>query len=260
MRPVLAILAWLMLSPGAVAAVAPSPGPLDPRIRTVVYDPNQVVLVRGTLGYAITVEFGPGEKIENVSIGDGLGWQITPNRRANLLFLKPVDHASPTDMTVVTNARRYNFDLRVDKARPKSNASLIFALRFEYPEMAQAVLAPVAPQEAPPAPQPPLQSNTAYSFKGVAKGLPTTVFDDGQATYFRFDDQTDYPAIFAVDDDGKEAVVNVSYRDNYLVVDRLAAGFTLRRGAEVTQIINDGYRMKAAAPSQLQPASKRKKP
>ena len=42
--------------------------------------------------------------------------------------------------------------------------------------------------------------------------LPISVFDDGKATYFQFDADTDYPAIFAVDDDGKEAVVDISYQ------------------------------------------------
>ncbi len=243
----------------AMATVVPTPGQQDPRIRTVVYDPDQVVLLQGYLGYAITVAFEPGEKIENVSIGDGLNWQITPNRRANLLFLKPTDRADPTDMTVVTNERHYSFDLRVERGRPKSTANLTFELRFEYPEMAKAVLVP-APAVAPPPPAPPQVVNKAYSFKGVAKGLPTTVFDDGAKTYFSFDDQTDYPAIFAVDDDGKEAVVNVSYRDNYLVVDRLAAAFILRRGAEITRITNDAYRSRPMSPSQLTPSGKGKKP
>ena len=49
------------------------------------------------------------------------------------------------------------------------------------------------------------------------------------------------PAIFAVDADKKEAVVNVSFRDNFLVVDRLARAFVLRRGAEISRIVNDGF-------------------
>ena len=105
-----------------------------------------------------------------------------------------------------------------------------------------------------------IPNTTESAKKAFAKGLPTTVFDDGAKTYFSFDDQTDYPAIFAVDDDGKEAVVNVSYRDNYLVVDRLAAAFILRRGAEITRITNDAYRSRPMSPSQLTPSGKGKKP
>ena len=48
--------------------------------------------------------------------------------------------------------------------------------------------------------------------------------------------------ISQVDPDRKEAVVNSATRDGYVVVDRLAGGFVLRRGALVTRIVNDGYR------------------
>ncbi len=36
------------------------------------------------------IEFGHGERIENVAVGDSSAWQVTPNKRANLLFLKPL--------------------------------------------------------------------------------------------------------------------------------------------------------------------------
>lgn len=257
-RWLLAALAVLLMPSAGLSEVRPTPGPEDPRIRSVLYDPDQVVLLEGVLGYATTVEFAPGEKIENVSIGDSLGWQITPNRRANLLFIKPVDKASPTDMTVVTNLRRYSFDLRVVEPHGRRKPDVTIELRFDYPEPAQAMVVAVAPSE-PKAPDKPLVANKAYSFKGVLRGLPTTVFDDGQATYFQFDADTDYPAIFAVDDDGKEAVVNISYRDGYMVVDRLAGAFVLRRGAEVTRVINSGYKGRGPSPT-AQGSSQGKRP
>ena len=59
------------------------------------------------------LEFEPGEKIETVSIGDALGWQVTPNRKADVLFVKPV-LKSTTNLTVLTDLRRYAFELRVE--------------------------------------------------------------------------------------------------------------------------------------------------
>ena len=72
------------------------------------------------------------------------------------------------------------------------------------------------------------------------------LFDDGQATYFAFGPDEDLPAIFAVDPDGGEAVVNSHMRAGYIVVDRLAPGFVLRRGSEVTKVFNDGWRSQQA--------------
>ncbi len=226
------------LTAGPALAVVPRPGPGDPRIHVVEYDPAEVVELRSALGFQLTVEFDPGEKIENVAIGDSLGWQVTPNRRANLLFLKPMSARPPTNMTVVTNQRRYNFQLSVQK---QASRSLPFSVVFLYAPPVVAVVEP------PPPPAPPVERNIAYSYEGSPKTLPAKVFDDGQDTYFAFRQEEDLPAIFAVDPDGGEAVVNTRQRDGYVVVDRVVRGFVLRRGSEVTRIYNDGFRVEEAS-------------
>jgi len=236
----------------AISAVVPEPGPGDPRIRIVRYEPDQVVELRAAIGYQMTLEFGPGERIENVSIGDGLGWQVTPNHKANLLFLKPLDVRSVTDMTVVTNLRRYVFDLSARRPAPRGDRSLIFRVRFEYPEPFVAV----AESKPAPAPQPPHDVNHAYRIEGAAESAPLRVFDDGHDTYFAFPSTTEYPAIFAVEPDRKEAVVNSATRDGYVVVDRLAGAFVLRHGAQVTRIVNDGY-LEPGGAAQASPPAKR---
>jgi type IV secretion system protein VirB9 len=153
-------------------------------------------------------------------------------------------------MSVVTNLRRYNFQLSV-RARPPSKV-IPFSVRFLYPEAVMALAAP-----PPPAP-PPVDRNHAYSYKGSNKTLPTRLFDDGQATYFQFQGQEDLPAIFAVEPGGDEAVVNSHVLDGFTVVDRLAPAFVLRRGSEVTRVFNDGYRTQEA--SALSPKPRRKDP
>ena len=90
----------------ALAAVVPLPSAGDPRMRVAKYAPEEVVELVGDLGYQMSIEFGDGELIENVSIGDAQGWQVTPNRKASLLFLKPIDQAAATNMTVVTSLAR----------------------------------------------------------------------------------------------------------------------------------------------------------
>ena len=237
---------------GALAAQLPEPGPGDPRIRVVHYDPNEVVELQATLGYQMTIEFGAGERIENVSIGDGLGWQITPNHKANLLFLKPLDVSRATDMTVITNLRRYVFDLHAHRNSRRGDRTLIFRLRFDYPEpyVAVAEVKPIPP------PRPPTDVNHAYHIEGPGRLTPQRVFDDGRSTYFVFAPTAEYPAIFAVDPDRKEAVVNTATRDGYLVIDRLAAAFVLRQGAEVTRIVNDGYPILAAGPQSPRPVKR----
>ena len=234
--PLLAVV--LALSASSALAVVPRPGPGDPRIHVVDYDPSDVVELRSALGFQLSVEFDPAEKIENVAIGDSLGWQVTPNRRANLLFLKPMSARPPTNMTVITNLRRYNFQLSVQR---QTSRSLPFRVRFLYAAPARAMI------EVPPPPPPPVERNAAYSYEGSGKALPIKVFDDGQDTYFSFRREEDLPAIYAVDPDGGEAVVNSRERDGYVVIDRVARGFVLRRGSEVTRIYNDGFRIDEAS-------------
>jgi type IV secretion system protein VirB9 len=243
----------LTLLAAPAGAVAPHPGAGDPRIFEVLYDPSEVVELRGALGYQLSLEFDPGERIENVAIGDSLGWQVTPNRKANLLFIKPMAQRPDTNMTVITNLRRYNFELSV--VNPKSRAAVRavpFSVRFVYP-------APVmARVEPPPPPKPPEDRNHAYSYQGSALLLPDRMFDDGEATYFTFRDHEDLPAIFAVDAGGAEAVVNSHMRDGYIVVDGISPGFVLRRGKELTRVFNDGYHAQQA--SALSPKQKPKDP
>lgn len=223
----------LALTPAAVLAVTPRPGAGDPRIHFVDYDPVAVVELKGALRHQLTVEFDPSERIENVAIGDSLGWQVTPNRRANLLFLKPMARRPSTNMTVVTNLRRYNFQL-ISIAQPARG--MPFTVRFVYAP-------PVMLTPTPPPPDPPPEvRNAAYSFQGSRALLPVRIFDDGRDTYFAFPGDEDLPAIFAVEPDGAEALINLRLRDGLFVADRVAQGFVLRRGEEVTRVFNDGYR------------------
>ena len=234
---ILALLVFAVCG-SSLAAIAPQPGPGDPRIRVVHYDPDQVIELQATVGYQMSVEFGSGERIENVSVGDSLGWQLTPNHKADLLFIKPLDAHTVTDMTVVTNLRRYVFALSARRPAKHDDPSVIFGIRFDYPEPFVAVVEPPPP---PPPPAPPADVNHAYRVVGSPNSAPLRVFDDGHSTYFTFPETEEYPAIFAVDPDKKEAVVNSATRNGFVVVDRLAGAFTLRRGAEVTHVFNDGY-------------------
>ena len=250
------LLGALGLATAASAAVTPTPGPGDARMRVVRYAPDEVVELTGDLGYQITVVFGEGERLENVSIGDAQGWQVTPNRKADLLFLKPIDRSAATNMVVVTNLRRYAFELKV-RPRPAApgDPSIIYGLRFLYPPPP----APPPPAAKPPASPLPQVVNAAYSYDGSPRNLPLRVFDDGKSTYFQFAAAGDYPAIYAVGSDKAELVINFSFHDGYLVVDQIAPGFVLRRGADTTRLFNDAWRESPPGPASPKPRIKPKR-
>lgn len=223
-----------------VAALAEPAGvlasPPDPRIRTVFYDPDRVVRIDAFYGYQLMVQFAADERIQNVAIGEGAAWQVTPNKAANLLFIKPSDPAPATNMTVVTDRRSYLFELRAHGSGSERALGPIFVLRFAYPPPPAVVVA-----ETPP-PKPPERRNTAYSYKGSRELLPSLVFDDGRFTYFQWPAETAAPAVFAVAEDGSESLVNSSWRDGFEAVEQIAPSFRLREGKTVTTVINEGWR------------------
>lgn len=207
------------------AARPPEPGPVDPHIQSIFYVPDEVVHLRGALGWQIMLEFGPDERIENVSIGDAQAWQVTPNRKARNLFLRPLAKGASTNMTVVTDRRRYAFSLETG---PKL-ATTPWVVSFDYPrEVVEAI------EEPPPPPPPTL--NFAYRLDGEAGLLPARVWDDGLMTYFEFAPNQSLPAIFANGPGKTEALVNTIVVGRVIVVQQTSGRFTLRTDRQVATV------------------------
>jgi type IV secretion system protein VirB9 len=235
----------------ALAQQEPRPGPVDPRIRTVVYDARQVVSVTGQLGYQMMVEFGANERIENISIGDAQAWSVTPNKKGNLLFLKPLNTIS-TNMSVVTNLNQYTFDLVALEATPKGRAQQTYVIQFVYPniELQTGTDAAVAAVEPPVATGiAPENWNFAYSYTGAKTNVPDRVFDDGKKTYFQFAPEVGVPAVFVIGPDGKESLLNHTTQGRYFIVDQVARQFVLRSGSQVTKVFNDALKEREPGPA-----------
>ena len=220
----------------------------DPRIRTIFYDPDRVVRLDAYAGYQMMIQFGADERVENVAIGDGSGWQVTPNKDASLIFLKPLETAARTNMTVVTDHRSYLFELDAHGAGAAREGALTYVVRFTYPP--PPAVAAVTP---PAAPAPPERRNTAYTYTGSRELLPSIVFDDGRFTYFKWPAETPTPAVFAVAPDGQESLINYTWRDGYEAVEQVAPRFMLRDGKVVTTVINEGWRAPLRGPEAPRP-------
>ena len=220
MRPLAPLIAVAL-----ACACAGLPSPLmasDPHIHTVFYQPDTVIELRGAVGWQIMIEFGPDERIENVSIGDATAWQVVPNKRARMLFLKPLNAKGSTNMTVVTTVRHYTFSLSV---APRG-AATPWVLRFEYPPVPVAIVTEAPPPPAPP----PVHLDFGYALAGDPELMPTRVWDDGRQTYFEFAEEAVMPAIFAGGPKSGESLVNVTVRGRVAVVQQRAKRFTLRAG------------------------------
>ena len=245
--PALGLVTGLVVGGGASASH------VDPRIRVAMYDPDVVTPVNAVYGYQLMIQFGADERIENVAIGDGASWQVTPNKGASLLFIKPVDHAVRTNMTVITDRRSYLFELSAGAPRRGGDEAMTYVIRFTYPPDPVVVAAP-----PPPPPPPPERRNRAYTYKGSRALLPSLVFDDGQFTYFKWAEDGSTPAIFLLAADGSESLVDYSFRDGYQVVEQVAPRFQLRDGKQITTVINNGWRPPSPGPDAPLPAASRR--
>jgi type IV secretion system protein VirB9 len=216
------------------------PIPTDRRLRTVVYSPNDVFKFTGHYGYQSAIEFETGEEIQTISIGDSIAWQLTPV--GNRLFLKPIEAAADTNMTLITNRRTYFFELHARETDSMRDPRMMFVMRFVYPNADTGNVSSYTYEDPlPDLQREPWKYNLNYSISGEAQYIaPVRIFDDGVWTYFEFARSApDIPAFFIVDSENKEELVNFRRRDNYIIVERVASRFTLRYGAEVICVFNE---------------------
>lgn len=203
----------------------------DKRIRTLEYSPDHIVQILGRSGIQSTIEFAPDERIENVAVGDSSAWQITPNRRASLLFVKPLTTHSRTNMTVVTDRRTYMFDL----VAGDKGTTPVYALKFSYPndesdDAPKAQVAAAAPPPPPTAAQIAEKLHFDWKNKGNDKLVPDRVFDDGSSVYLAWGKDTPLPAILTVSEDRKEGPVNYRIDGKYIVITPVPPNLVLRYG------------------------------
>lgn len=232
-------------------AAAPALGE-DPRIQTRVFDEGLVVPIQGRVKVQTTIKFAPDEAIENVAIGDSAAWQVQPNRAQSILFVKPLEPAARTNLTVVTNRRTYLFDLI---ASPR-NAPL-YVLQFRYPDIEKAEeearLAAAAEAEREAANPLEMQAatdrfavvdpatlNFNWAGAGQAALLPSRTYDDGDAVFLSWPAGRAIPAILTLNEDGEEGPVNYTVRGDVVVVDGVPAQIVLRSGKEVATLTNTG--------------------
>ena len=203
----------------ALAEVRPTPGSGDPRIQTILYDPDQVIQLQVAPGYQLTLEFGPDERIENVAVGDSGAWQVTPNKRGDHLFIKAAQGGVATNMTVVTEARTYSFSLTPAYG---PTPDLAFTVRVRFPPTAVAAVEAgtgVAPEIG------------RYKLSGTRALRPSAIDDDGVHTYLEWPPGETMPAVFAISADGRETLVNGMMRDHRYVIDSISNRLIFRLDA-----------------------------
>lgn len=204
----------------AAAEMRPEPGPGDPRLQFVEYQPEQVTLIEAAPGFLVTVSLAADEKIQTIAVGDSGAWQVTSSRSGNQLFVKSLTGGSNTNMTVSTNVRSYAFDLFA-VANPGMN--LPYTIKFTYPSIARQQ----ADQPKPDSP------TWRYRLTGAKLLRPRAISDDGERTFVEWPANAPLPATFAVDKSGRESLTNGQMRGDIFVIDAVADRLIFRLDREV---------------------------
>jgi type IV secretion system protein VirB9 len=238
-----------------IAEISPPQGEFDPRVRVVDYNPLNVVKLSTFYGVSTHVQFGDDETIKDIAIGDDQAWKVVP--RKNHLFIKPQATQADTNLTVVTDKRTYQFALIVQAKSIKDskawkNPNLIFSLTFNYPDEQEASRQIALNKASAKADLNAVKhklsdatqkiDNMNYWVAGSEEISPTKAHDDGRFIYLTFSNNRDMPAVYSVDSDNNEALINTNVIDgNTLVIQRLVAHLMLRKGNYVASVINKSF-------------------
>jgi type IV secretion system protein VirB9 len=223
------IVAALASATAAGAQVRPQGGPDSPHLQSVDFHDGEVVELFGAPGFEMTLELSPDEHVQNVAIGDSNAWSVNVSHSGDRLFLKPTQPDVATNMTVITSVRVYNFDLH-SLSQPASD--MPYTVSFNYPDEPQ-VKSGNAYVDISAA----LRSVSRYKVSGDKWLRPDKISNDGKHTYISWSEAKPIPAVFAVDEAGRESVANGQMRDDVYVVDSVPGQLTFRIDRRVAHAV-----------------------
>jgi type IV secretion system protein VirB9 len=243
----------------------------DPRIRTVVYSPDNVVTVPVRRGMVTQIVLADDETVTSQpAMGKGADcaretdtWCVVASGQD--VFIKPKTGATTTNNMVLvsTRGRRYAFEFKVLPEQAVSNPVMRVSMVMPPKPVPPAPPVAQAPIDLGPPPLTakelvanrmrslPVVRNKEYS---VAVGehsddiVPVMVFDDGTKTYFSFPNNRPLPTLFESLADRTEEMINAHMEGDQLVADRVARRFLLRVGNSVVAIINESFDIDGVAP------------
>lgn len=220
-----------------LAAPAATEAHGDRRLVAYPWVSDSIYAIDARPGFETAIAFADSEKVENIAVGDSATWQVTPNRRANIVFVKPASLKAPTsNMTVVTDRHTYLFVLRVSREAQ-------FMVRFHYPEPppepATAASAEARPKPAPAHRAEAPRLNFAWRRSGDKALLPGMIFNDSTAVYLAWPEGVALPAITEMAADGKTlGPVNTMMSGPYTMIPGEHDSLILTQGKRRASLVN----------------------
>lgn len=220
LKPTILSIALTLIAAPALAEYIPRSGGNDNRVRVATYQDGQVYRLSVSLTHVTTVEFGQGETIRSIIAGDTEGFQLDGVPGGRAFAVKPNARGVHTNITVYTNRRSYYFNVT------EASSPTYYVVQFRYPEDTVRPTNAVA-QQAP---------NYNYAASDQTEFTPTSVWDDGTYTYFRFPRSSPVPAIFRSTTGNERTVNSQQIEDGVLRVSGVSNQWVLRLGEDVVCI------------------------
>ena len=259
------ILIFLLFAKSGFSKSFDVPVTVDSRIKTFIYNPNEIYTLNLKLNFQTIIEFSYDEAVELISVGDPFPWKLTPIDRR--LFIKPLQIGVRTNLTIITNKRTYLFDIKSDSTSSIDDFDVIHVVRFFYPkiptEEAKYNLNDFLTQKSGNKEQTIEESkgltqrrvgntdfansgiknvavNLNYSFAGEYNLVtPLEVFDDRKDTFIRFKNNNIELKIYSVEEGGKRRIQRVKKVGDFVVISGVHAKLHLKSGIYENVLYND---------------------
>lgn len=227
----------------------------DSRIRSVIYDQDEVVRLYLQRGFSTHIVLDKNEQIITAAPGDSENWIVVARKGDHDVYIKPKVSASTSNLNITTNKRSYAFDLMLlpNKASV-ADANKMYLVRFVYPDQQaaasrahtdKAAMEQRMSEKAAP-------RNFNYSMQalpGSDEITPNRVYDDGRFTYITIPNNREIPVVFKVSADDSESLTNYHMEcsdpakqcSDTIVVHEVAKRFVMRLSKQVIGLWNDSY-------------------
>lgn len=230
------------------AAQTPLQARSDQRMQHVVYDVENVTHITGGNGVITTINFGEGEEVLSYGSGYSDAWEFAHS--GNHLFLKPKRTDASTNLVVVTNRRQYALDLSVTPDKSK----VTYVLSYRYPQEERKVQERQQEQarieeslsHAGEVTEAMYRAGHKYYAARFDKNnigmsfVPNSMFDDCRRTYMYLGHNATRPAVYALQEDGRELRVPDYMQGDVLIVEGVYGILRLRSGNGVVEITRGG--------------------
>lgn len=182
----------------------------DSRIVTAHPGPGTTIPLRAIAGIDLDILLPRGEHVQRVVVAEPDSVRVTVPGDHDGLVLSALRPLNDVAITAEVEQKTYQFSLTVTY-----QGTAPWMVRIEPPVPARSIF-PANPISAAPALPP-----GEWKVRGDKGVLPTQIRDDGSKVSIQWSGTQAIPAVFALDDQGQEQMVNGYMRGDIFVIDRV---------------------------------------